>query len=160
MKCIFKILAAMLVNLWLAQQSFAATASNTSPSLSVFKTIFGLAVVLGVMAALAWFAKRLTGRQGYAQSVARIVGGVSVGTRERVVVVEVGDRWLVVGVAAGRVNAIANLGKEDGASLQAFSDKSAGNEGLTGIQAMPSLLQNGQSFAAWLKKSLNKSGQV
>jgi flagellar protein FliO/FliZ len=160
MKFTKKILAVMFLNLCLMQPTFAASASTTSPSLSVFKTIFGLTVVLGVMAALAWFAKRLTGRQGYAQSVARIVGGVSVGSRERVVVVEVGDRWLVVGVAAGQVNAIANLGEEDGVAIQALTDKAAGNMGVTGIQAMPGLLQNGHSFAAWLKKSLNKSDQA
>jgi flagellar protein FliO/FliZ len=39
------------------------------------------------------------------------VGSASVGTRERVVVLELGDRWLVVGVAPGHVSAIANLEK-------------------------------------------------
>ncbi len=162
MKLRRKFLATTIINLGLTQQAFAVTSTVTTPSVSLFKTIFGLAIVLGVMAALAWLAKRMTGRQGYAQSVARIVGGVSVGSRERVVVVEVGDRWLVVGVAAGQVNAIANLGKEDGAAIQEPSDKPGLKDPAQGtsIPAMPSLLQNGQSFAVWLKKSLNKSDKL
>ena len=153
MKLIRKFLVLLAVNLWLIQQVHAATTATATPSISVFKTILGLAIVLGVMAGLAWLAKRMTGRQGYAQSVARIVGGVSVGSRERVVVVEVGDRWLVVGVASGQVNAIANLGKEDGAAIQGLSAK----PDQTAAPAMPSMLQNGQNFAMWLKKSLNKT---
>jgi flagellar protein FliO/FliZ len=154
MKSVKTYLAIAFVNAWLLPHAIAATAANTTPSVSLFKTIFGLIVVLAVMAALAWLAKRFTGRQGYAHSVARIVGGVSVGSRERVVVVEVGERWLVVGVAAGQVNAIANLGKEDGAAIHSLTDHQETN---TPMQAMPSVLQNGQSFGVWLKKSLNKT---
>lgn len=157
MKFILKFLALNIVNLCLLQQAFATTAPAT-PTVSLFKTIFGLAVVLGVMAALAWFAKRMTGRQGNSHSVARIVGGVSVGSRERVVVVEVGNRWLVVGVAADQVNAIANLGKEDGATLSVLTNNTELKDGTqAALQQMPSLLQNGQSFAVWLKQSLNKA---
>ena len=47
----------------------------------------------------------------------KVVGGVSVGTRERVVVLEVAGRWLVVGVAAGQVNAIADIEKGQEANL-------------------------------------------
>ncbi|WP_020166550.1 MULTISPECIES: flagellar biosynthetic protein FliO [Methylotenera] len=161
MKFILKFLALNIVNLCLLQQAFATTAPATmaTPTVSLFKTIFGLAVVLGVMAALAWFAKRMAGRQGNSHSVARIVGGVSVGSRERVVVVEVGNRWLVVGVAAGQVNAIANLGKEDGATLSVRTNYAEPKDGIEAahLQHMPSLLQNGQSFSVWLKQSLNKA---
>lgn len=135
----------------------ATLAAGSTPTVSLFKTMFGLAVVLGVMAALAWFAKRMTGRQGTAQSVARIVGGVSVGSRERVVVVEVGNRWLVVGVAAGQVNAIANLGKEDGATLTGLTNKGESKDANQSVPLQPSLVQSGQSFAAWFKQSLDKA---
>jgi flagellar protein FliO/FliZ len=40
-----------------------------------------------------------------------VVSSASVGTRERVVVVEVGESWLVVGVAPGSVNALMTLPK-------------------------------------------------
>lgn len=163
MTCIQKFVALIVLNMSLLPFAVAAsapaTAISTSPTVSLFKTVFGLAVVLLVMAAFAWLVKRMTGRQGYSQSVARIVGGVSVGSKERVVVLEVGNRWLVVGVAGGKVNAIANLGQEDGAALSGFTPNTAPHAAGNSQQPQfpPSLLQNGQSFAAWLKQSLNKA---
>jgi len=43
------------------------------------------------------------------QSIAKVLTSISVGTREKVVVIEVAGRWIVVGVAPGQVAAIANI---------------------------------------------------
>lgn len=138
-------LAAML----LSQPLLAADGGVSSPAASLAKTLLGLIAVLAVMAAIAWLAKRIgPARQG-GQSAVRIVGGVSVGTREKVVVVEVGGRWLVVGVAPGQVNAIANLDIVDGGLAAEGPDNP-----LPGVQTLGA---KGQAFAGWLKTSLEKS---
>lgn len=94
---------------WVASVS-AATQPVMSETGSIIKMLLGLAVVLGVMALIAFLLKRLLpAMTANKQAVARVVGGVSVGTRERVVVVEIADRWIVVGVAAGQVTSLANL---------------------------------------------------
>lgn len=83
----------------------ADAAPAYSPAGSVLQVVFGLAVVLAVM----WGAAHLLRRHGALRQGAgalRVVGGVAVGQRERVVMVEVGDQWLVLGVAPGRVNAL------------------------------------------------------
>jgi len=90
-----------------------------SPTSSLLKMILGLMLVLGVMAGVAYLVKRMLPGVGHQQSTIHIVGSASVGTRERVVVLEVGDRWLVVGVAPGQVSAIANLEK----SMTKLADK-------------------------------------
>jgi flagellar protein FliO/FliZ len=115
----------------------ATGASLPSSSGSVFTMLFGLVAVLAVMAAVAWLFKRM----GLANSlggnaVAKVVGGVSVGTRERVMVVEVGDQWIVVGVAPGRVNALATLPRQEGVAAQPDSA--------------------GPAFASWLKHTMDK----
>ena len=68
-----------------------------------------LAAVLALLMALSWLFKKVYGRKVTGGSVAKILGGVSLGTRERLLVVEVGSRWIVVGVAPGRVSALANI---------------------------------------------------
>ena len=68
-----------------------------------------LAAVLALLMALSWLFKKVYGRKVIGGSVAKILGGVSLGTRERLFVVEVGSRWIVVGVAPGRVSALANI---------------------------------------------------
>jgi flagellar protein FliO/FliZ len=68
-----------------------------------------LLIVLGLIFFLSWFFKRIKVSKIGNTSVARIVGAVSLGSRERLLVVAVGDQWIVVGVAPGRVTAIAHL---------------------------------------------------
>lgn len=128
----------------------------TSPATSMLKTVLGLFVVLIVMGIVAWFAKRMTGRHTGTYSAARIVGGVSVGSRERVVVLEVGNRWLVVGVAPGQVNAIANLGIEDGVQIdQTLLDEHTAPT--QPVNLMNVGVHAGKSFASWLKQATNKA---
>lgn len=133
--------------------TWAATATSTAPSTSgsLFKVFLGLAAVLLVMAAITWALKRIVPGAGGQQSVIKVVGGVSVGTRERVVVVEVAGRWLVVGVAAGQVNAIANLDKAE--NFQEAIQNTSVNAG-TGLQGFPQSLP--PQFSTWLKKSKDK----
>jgi flagellar protein FliO/FliZ len=126
----------------LAAFSAEALAAPPSPAFSAFKMVVALALVLGVIAVVAWLFRKITPIGQGQGSVARIVGGVSVGTRERVVVIQVADRWLVVGVAPGRVNAIADM------QAGSLTDIEVG--GADGpLTAHP--------FAKWLKKSIEKS---
>ena len=125
--------------------AWAAEAAVISPAVSLFKMMLGLGLVLAVMALIAWGMKRLTPGKAGLQSVANIVGGVSVGSRERVVVIEVADRWLVVGIAPGQVSAIANLDKGSVHLAEANVSKSDAK-----------VSSFSQSFAGWLKNALEK----
>jgi len=134
-------------NAWVADAVAADTAA-VSPSGSILKMVLGLTVVLAVMALITWLLKRMLPGAGGQQSVVRIVGGVSVGSRERVVVVEVAGRWIVVGVAPGQVNGIANL--EIGAVQFAENTFEANS------QLNPNLGAFIHPFAQWMKRSTDK----
>lgn len=82
----------------------APAAAETSTLGLLFQALLALLVVLAALFAFLWLLRRLTPVQTGAQGVVRVVGGVMLGTRERLVVVEVADQWLLLGVAAGRVN--------------------------------------------------------
>ena len=71
--------------------------------------VIGLAFVLGAIALTAWFARRMGLGNAHGAQLMKVVSALSVGAKERVVVVEIGDQWMVLGVAAGRVNALATL---------------------------------------------------
>lgn len=90
-----------------------ASAQTTSPSQnlggSVLQLLLGLALVLALLFASLWLLKRLSAPRGEAAGLMRVVAGTAVGPRERVVVVEVGTTWLVLGVAPGRVSALAEM---------------------------------------------------
>lgn len=81
----------------------APAAAETSTFGLLFQALLALLVVLAALFAFLWLLRRLTPLQTGAQGVVRVVGGVMLGTRERLVVVEVADQWLLLGVAAGGV---------------------------------------------------------
>lgn len=82
----------------------AASASTGSGFAALMQGLLGLLVVLGALFVFFWVLRRFSPGQATAQGVVKVVGGVMLGTRERLVVVEVGDQWLLLGVGAGQVS--------------------------------------------------------
>ncbi len=79
---------------------------------SVLQILLSLLLVLGVVALVAWVFKRLNlPHQGSGRTM-KIIGSLAVGQRERVVLVEVQDTWLVLGVATGQVRTLHTLPKQ------------------------------------------------
>jgi flagellar protein FliO/FliZ len=78
---------------------------------SVMQIVFSLILVLGAVAVVAWLMKRINLPQHGAASLLKVVSGVAVGPRERVVLVEVNDTWLIVGVAPGQVRTLHTMPK-------------------------------------------------
>ncbi|ATE62485.1 flagellar biosynthetic protein FliO [Thauera sinica] len=73
----------------------------------------GLAVVVAVLLACLWAIKRLSAPRGTAASALKVLGAVAVGPRERVVLVGLGDKVLVLGVAPGQVRTLHVLGADE-----------------------------------------------
>lgn len=117
----------------------AADQSSVASAGSLFQVLLGLAVVLGLMAGAAWILKRLGVAKAVAGAPVRIVGGVSVGSRERIVVVEVAEQWIVVGVAPGRVNPLSTMPRQEITSAQQMQTPAATD-----------------NFSAWLRRTIEK----
>lgn len=90
----------------------AVGAGAAAPSLgigAVLQTIFGLALVVALVFACAWVARRTGFAPAARGNIVRTIGGVSLGGKERVAVVEIGDTWLVLGAAPGNVRLLHTL---------------------------------------------------
>ncbi|MBB5392921.1 MULTISPECIES: flagellar biosynthetic protein FliO [unclassified Herbaspirillum] len=125
---------------WADNASASAPAGSplSSSGGSVLTMLLGLTAVLALMAGIAWLFKRFGLAQNQAgNAAAKVIGGVSVGTRERVMVIEVGDQWIVVGVAPGRVNALATMPRQENVAAQ-------------------SAKTNGPAFSSWLRHTMDK----
>lgn len=79
---------------------------------SVGQMFFGLAVVIVVLVACLWLLKRLGAPRGNARGL-KVLSAAPVGPRERVVLVEVGQKVLVLGVAPGQINALDTLSPDE-----------------------------------------------
>ncbi len=75
--------------------------------------VFGLILVLALLLGTLWLLKRISQPRGAAAGLMRVVAGVAVGTRERVVILELGNSWLVLGVAPGQVTTLAEIPRQE-----------------------------------------------
>jgi flagellar protein FliO/FliZ len=105
--------AALAAVLLFSAHAAAAQGASPEPSTAggLLQATLGLALVLGLLAGAAWLAKRVAPGVIKGGVPLRVVASQAVGQRERVVVVEVADQWLVLGVAPGRVNALSTMPK-------------------------------------------------
>lgn len=92
---------------------------------SVMQMLAGLILVIALIFFLAWALKRFTGLPGQHNSM-RVVASLSLSARERLVLVQAGERQLLLGVAPGRVNLIEKYEQpliESGAAAGDFAAK-------------------------------------
>jgi len=87
----------------------AEPGSGFAPGL--LQATFGLAIVLALIWGAAWLIRRLAPMAAKPNSLIKVIATQAVGQRERVVLVEVADQWLLIGVAPGRVTALQNMAK-------------------------------------------------
>jgi flagellar protein FliO/FliZ len=123
-------LSGVLATALLASPAWAATGPNPPPSFSTggafLQGLLGLLIVLAALMVFFWFMRRFSPGQTGAQGVVKVVGGIMLGTREKLVVVEVGDTWLLLGVGGGQVNALHSLPRPEGVSAPALHDPLSG----------------------------------
>jgi flagellar protein FliO/FliZ len=105
---------------------------------SVLQVILSLLLVLATVVVVGWLLKRINLPQQGAGNALRVVSGVAVGQRERIVLVEVNDTWLVVGVAPGQVSALHTMPK---GALPSASSATTGTD---------------NKFQDWLKQMMEK----
>jgi flagellar protein FliO/FliZ len=73
---------------------------------SLINTALGLVAVLALIIGMAWLLRRFGGLPSVGKGAVSVVGGVSLGPRERAVLLQVGETQVLVGVAPGQVRAL------------------------------------------------------
>jgi flagellar protein FliO/FliZ len=95
----------------------AAPASRPVEGPSFAPMGLALLLVLGLMAGTVWVLRRSgLAPQGGANRLLRVVSQLSVGPRDRVLVVEAGERWLLLGVSAAGITRLGTLPKGEAAA--------------------------------------------
>jgi len=84
-----------------------------TPAGSLLQVIVGLVIVLLLLGAVVWVLRRMGSLRQQGPGAMRVLGAVPVGQRERVVLIEVAQTWLFVGVAPGSVNALHSMPKSN-----------------------------------------------
>ena len=97
--------------LYAAEQQEGARTLSSSPlsAMSLLQTMMGLILVLGCIVLVAWLLKRTTSFHTAANGKMKVIAGLPLGTRERAVLVQIGDEQLLLGVTPQQVNLLCKL---------------------------------------------------
>jgi flagellar protein FliO/FliZ len=72
--------------------------------------VSSLLLILGLFVLAAWLVRRYLPQTGKASPV-KVIGATALGPRERIIVVEVDDTWLVLGAGGGQLRTLHTLPK-------------------------------------------------
>lgn len=89
------------------------SAPPASPGGSLIQMLLGLAVTLALLIGGLYVLKRLQGARATAPGAMRILGATAVGTREKVVLLGVGKKVLVLGVTPGRISTLHTMDPDE-----------------------------------------------
>ena len=122
------VLASLFSTVVIAVEETTLVVQKTLPhtgSEQLIKMVLGLLFVLMMIFLLAFLFKKYVGSSFLVNTSLKTIAGVSVGQKERVVLVQVGDRQVLVGVAPGQVNMLYTLEKGEEVSVNNEMPKSA-----------------------------------
>jgi flagellar protein FliO/FliZ len=101
------------------KEKIAGTSSPMGAE-SLFQTAGGLLFILALILGGAWLFKRYGSLPTGGKGLVKVLGGASVGARERVVLIEVENTRLLLGVAPGQVRTLHRLPMDERAFRHAF----------------------------------------
>jgi flagellar protein FliO/FliZ len=100
---------ALALALWAPAVWAQASAVDSAPS--VLPMLLALGLVLALIPASMWLLRRLGAGNNAPGAGMKVISQLTLGPRERLVVVEAGDRWLLLGVTASSINRVGSLAK-------------------------------------------------
>ncbi len=127
--------------LLLASRTATAADGSLDAAGSLVQMLLGLAVVIGLLYASLHALKRLGAGGGKSAGLVKIRCATAVGPRERVVLVDVAGKVLVLGVTPGRIAPLHTLDAADLPGAPEASDTPA---------------PAGKDFQSWLKQTLER----
>ena len=100
---------AIVAILGIAVNASATTAPKTQSSVAALQVVLGLVVVVVAIFLLAWLVKRVAPGNLTGNKHMRVISYLMLSNREKAVLVQVGDKQLLIGVAPGRVSTLCEF---------------------------------------------------
>lgn len=124
--------------------ALAAAAESNAPDIgsNLLQLLFGFVFIIGLLFATLWLLKKISVPRSGSGNLVRVVSAAPVGPRERVVLVDVGGKRLVLGVAPGHVALLDT-------QMPPATTPTTPEDGAAAIPA----------FSQWLKQTLAKHNE-
>jgi len=121
----------------------------------MLQLVLGLVIVIACIVVLAWLAKRMNRLQSSTGDMLKIIGGISVGTREKVVLLQVGSQQLLIGVSQGNISKLHLLA----APLETTPEKLSENSAASGTDREQKSFSYNLSEKMGLSKKFGDAGK-
>ena len=124
----------------MAQAELTSATQRLDPMSAEYavKTILGMIFVIGIIVALAWLVRRMGKMSGMLSGQIKIISSLSVGTREKILLIQVGDEQFLLGATQNNINRLARIRH----TIEAVTPPGAHNERAT-FQSLLAKLKNG-----------------
>ncbi|WP_141676659.1 flagellar biosynthetic protein FliO [Legionella jamestowniensis] len=96
------------VTAWANNASKASSISNSE----LLRVMSGLLLVVGVIVLLSWLLRRLNNAGLGNSNGFKVIASMSLGTREKIMLINTGNRFLLLGVTSGSINTLHDFGEE------------------------------------------------
>ena len=87
----------------------AGTALEPMSSPYLLKLSAGLILIVVLIFLLAWLVRKFNLNQGSHSGLIKIIAGLSIGTRDRIVLLQVGEEQILVGLTPGKIEKLHTL---------------------------------------------------
>jgi len=95
----------------LVEKTTSQVVESPDITMSLLKVTGGLLLVILAILGSAWAYRRFGNMTPIASDDLRVIGGLSMGAKERVVLMQVGDEQILLGVSPGRIERLHVLNK-------------------------------------------------
>ncbi|MCF6440388.1 flagellar biosynthetic protein FliO [Pseudoalteromonas luteoviolacea] len=93
---------------WIIFSNVAAAAQSPGPNLDIVTVILSLISIVALIIGLAWLVKRVNPNVGNNQDF-KVIRSLPLGTRERLLVIEIDDKQHLLGVTPQNINYLYQL---------------------------------------------------
>jgi flagellar protein FliO/FliZ len=90
----------------------AESSTNTISHSELMRVISGLLLVLLIIIVLSWLVKRMQGANLSSSKGFQSIASITLGPKERVMLLKVGERYLLMGVGAGSITLLYDFGEQ------------------------------------------------
>lgn len=142
----------ILLNLLNSFISPAVAAENISNEISAsvyLQAFLSLIFILGILFFATWILRKVSGGQGFGNQKIKVIGGVALSPREKIVLLQIADECLVVGVVPGQIRTLHQVALDKVCSPEEIDELSQQSKGKNDLE-IKNLFQN------LLNKKINK----
>lgn len=126
----------------MASAQAAEAASPGVPAGTYLQATLALLLIVALLFGATWAARKVSGGKMFGQGNMRVISGIALGPKERIVLVEVENNWLVIGIVPGQIRTLHTLPKGTDPDVP-LGDK-----------------QGSPPFADWLKSIRERRGNA